>query len=266
VKVPGTNKRTPRQRDASEVITQDRPDLRLIDPQLWQDTQARLKSIHARYTNRGTTRGAMRHRNTYLFSGILICDACSGPMTIVGGSSCRYYACATNRTKGTCENRRAIKEPIARTRILDAIRERLTSPDGVAHVRKLVATALRDYSRTLEADVNDRRERIKRTEEKIRGLFDFVAQGDRSQYVTSTLRDLETYVLAENATVAQLVAQAEQPLRLPDEVTAMAFELDQRLMHDPQAGREQLIRWLRDGSFRVTFGADGKHYAICCRS
>jgi Recombinase zinc beta ribbon domain len=87
----------------------------------------------------------VRHRNTYLFSGVLVCDTCNGPMTIIGGSSARYYACATNRTKGTCEQalvdaiprmfaqlaligftwrRSALKEPVARGRILDAIRER----------------------------------------------------------------------------------------------------------------------------------------------
>jgi hypothetical protein len=37
-------------------------------------------------------------------------------MTIVGGSSSRYYACSTNRMKGTCDNKAAIKEPIARVR------------------------------------------------------------------------------------------------------------------------------------------------------
>ena len=87
----------------------------------------------------------------------------------------RGYACATNRTKGTCTNRRAIKEPIARPRILDAIRARLTSPDGIAHVRKTIAEYLRDYSRNLEADIKERRERIERTEDKIRGLIEFIA-------------------------------------------------------------------------------------------
>lgn len=177
VKVPGTNKRVAKQRDASEVITLDRPDLRIIDPQTWQDTRARLTAIRNRYTGGPATRGAVRHRNTYLFSGVLICDQCKGPMTIMGGSSCRYYSCATNRTKGTCTNKRAIKEPIARERILGAIRERLTSEDGVAHVRKLVAEYLRDYSKNLDSEIRDRKERIKRTEDKIRALIDFVAQG-----------------------------------------------------------------------------------------
>jgi hypothetical protein len=184
-------------------------------------------------------------------------------MTIMGGSSCRYYACATNRRKGTCTNRRAIKEPIARTRILDAIRERLTSPDGIAHVRKTIAEYLRDYSRNLDADIKERRDRIKRTEDKIRGLIEFIAQGDRSEYVVQTMRDMETYARAEKATVDQLVSQAQQPLRLPsvDEIASLALQLDARLNEDPQAGRAQLLRWLKDGKLRVVLGPDGKPYA-----
>jgi site-specific DNA recombinase len=263
IKAPGSNKRTPRPRDASEVMTMERPELRIIDPRLWQDAQTRLKAIRNRYTGAGETRGATRHRTSYLFSGILVCGACDGPMTISGGSSCRYYSCATNRTKGTCSNRRAIKEPIARTRILDAIRERLTSPDGIAHVRQGVAEYLRDYSKNLEADIKERRERIQRTEGQIRGLIDFIAQGDRSHYVVKTLGDLEKYVLAEKATVSKLLDEAREPLRLPsvDEVASRAYELDARLSQDPQGGRARLIRWLRDGKLTVETGPDGKPYA-----
>jgi DNA-binding FrmR family transcriptional regulator len=46
-----------------------------------------------------------------------------------------------------------------------------------------VAEYLRDYSKNLEADIKERQERIQRTEGQIRGLIDFIAQGDRSQYV-----------------------------------------------------------------------------------
>ena len=81
--------------------------------------------------------------------------------------------------------------------------------------REASAEYLRDYSRNLNADIKERRERIKRTEDKIRGLVDFIAQGDHSEYVVQTLRDMETYVRAEKATVDQLVKQAQEPLKLP---------------------------------------------------
>ena len=129
-------------------------------------------------------------------------------------------------------------------------------------MRKTIAEWLRDYSRNLEADIKRRHDRIKRTEDKIRGLVEFIAQGDRPEYVVQTLRDMETYVRAEKATVEQLVKQAQQPLRLPslDEIAALSLQLD-RLNDDPRAGRTQLLRWLKDGKLRVTLGPDWKPYA-----
>lgn len=73
----------------------------------------------------------------------------------------RYYRCSTNRTKGegVCSNKTNIREDVARPALLDAIRERLLSPDGVAHMRKTIAAELRDYSKNLETDLRERRER-----------------------------------------------------------------------------------------------------------
>src|SRR5262245_61080703 len=45
VKVPGSNKRQPRARDASEVISQHRPELQIIDRALWDEVQARLTTV-----------------------------------------------------------------------------------------------------------------------------------------------------------------------------------------------------------------------------
>jgi hypothetical protein len=82
------------------------------------------------------------------------------------------------------------------------------------------------------------------------------------EYVVQTLRDMETYARAEKATAEQLLKQAQEPLRLPslDEIAALSLQLD-RLNDDPRAGRQQLLRWLKDGKLVVTLGPDGKPYA-----
>ena len=49
VKVPGTNKRLPRPRNASEVMVQHRPDLAIVDRDLWDEVQARLAATKQRY-------------------------------------------------------------------------------------------------------------------------------------------------------------------------------------------------------------------------
>lgn len=86
-------------------------------------------------------------------------------MTMMGGVKHRYYRCQANKTKGAgvCASSRSVREDIARPQILDTIRERLLSPDGVAYVRRRVAEELRDYSKKLEEELRDRRELLKRT-------------------------------------------------------------------------------------------------------
>ena len=130
VKVPGTNRRVPRDRDVSEVIKTERPDLALIDADVWHKVEQRLEAVRGRYVKDGT-----QMRTNYLFSGLLVCDCCKRPLTIVGGSHSRYYRCTTSRSDKKCENARHIKEGQVRTRILDAIKQRLASPEGKAHVQ-----------------------------------------------------------------------------------------------------------------------------------
>jgi hypothetical protein len=159
----------------------------------------------------------------------------------------------TYKKQRLCSNDRSVREDLARTKILTAIRDHLLSPEGIAHTRKRVAEELRDYSNKLSAELRDRRERLARTEEKMRGRVDFIATGDRSEYVVSTLHDLESFTRQEREALADLERASHEPLRLPciEEVCARVADLDAWLAQDPEAGREQLRRWLKDGAIRI---------------
>jgi hypothetical protein len=89
--------------------------------------------------------------------------------------------------------------------------------------------------------------------------IEFIATGDRSEYVVATLRDLEAFARAEKAALAELAEQASRPLRLPsnDEVMALATDLEGCLTDDPEVGRATLRRWLSDGVIRVDQGPEG---------
>ena len=73
-------------------------------------------------------------------------------------------------------------------------------------------------------------------------MISFIADGDRSTYVVSTLRDMEAHAKAERANLDRLIQESREPLRLPsiDELTNLAFNLEDRLMEDPVTGRVQL--------------------------
>lgn len=259
VKVPGSNKRQPQVRDAAEVMTMERPELRIIEASVWSEVQARLAAVNRNYTKRKREGGIVRKPTAYLLSGLLHCAQCGAPMSISAGSNAAYYRCQGNRTKGTCPNRVSVREDVVRRKVIRGIQEYMLSADGVPVFRRRIAEELRDFGRKLEAHRKERAERLERTEEKIRGLIEFIAMGDRSDYVTSTLRDLEAFARSEKAALAELAQEADRPIRLPslEEVAALASDLEPRLMEDPELGREALRRWLHEGKILVDQGPEG---------
>ena len=68
-------------------MTTERPELRIIDRDLWQEVQARLKSVKDRYTNgaQGMRGELIFKRAPYLLSSILVCRSCGAPMSMMGG-------------------------------------------------------------------------------------------------------------------------------------------------------------------------------------
>ncbi len=266
VKVPGENRRVPRARDAQDVMVQERPHLRIIDEATWQAVRARLKAVRATYTRNadGSPKGRSvpGRMNHHVLSGLLTCAVCGEPITITGGGSTSYFGCADHRKRGTCRNDLFVKESIAQQRILEAVQARLASPEGLTRARKRLAEKLGELSRTRTADLRERRDRLARTEARIAGLVGFIADGDRSEYVVSALRDLEAQARAEKAAISDLQRRTELPIRLPspEELQERANVL-YRAQKDPVGCREWLRRVLDGGGLTLEPQADRVYLA-----
>ena len=116
VKVPGTNRRQPRARNASEVMVMQKPELRIIKQKVWDFTQARVTAIYSRYTKKAGEQkkasGVPRARANYLLSGLLVCKECGSSLTLSAGTNAAYYRCQTNRKQGTCSSRTSVRRPL----------------------------------------------------------------------------------------------------------------------------------------------------------
>lgn len=267
VKVPGTNKRRPQKNPPSEVIRIERPELRVVDQNLWDATQTRVKET-GRPVRRAKRSGSGRRR--YLLSGLVHCGTCGALLVIHGGDSVRrYYRCSDAHSKGTCENRESVRESKLRRVVVGRLRERFLSKKAAQQVRGLVAKELGRMSRGVSADVNERRARLARTEDRIRGLITFIADGDRSEYTVEALRDLEAQARTEKATIERIEQEARTPVRLPspDFVHESFLKLGKVLDdEDPTWGRRLLGRvyedrpvvWTPDGEggFTVRMGVN----------
>ncbi|MCX5748040.1 MAG: recombinase family protein [Proteobacteria bacterium] len=254
IKDPETGRRKSFKRPDSEVMVDERPELRLVDVATWDAVKARLASIHAHYTKNPDKVASTPSPRTYFpLSSILMCGACGHPMLIYGGSSTSYYRCSHAVKRGTCDNRMSVREPIARERILGAITRRLTSPEGIAYARKRIVERLREVSKLANAELMERRQRLARTDQRIRGLVDFIADGDRSDAVVSGLRDLEAQGRSERDAIARIEQDAAKPIELPniDKIVGRVFDLETRLRREPAVAREQLRALLKDGKITL---------------
>ena len=115
-----TGKRRPRMLPAEDWKRTPVPHLRIVSDNLWQLTRAR-KASNAAPRNQGP-------RKRGVFSGLLKCGVCGGTYTVYTTGK---LICATYREKGTCTNRRTPKRADVEAVALEALREKILTPEAV---------------------------------------------------------------------------------------------------------------------------------------
>lgn len=266
VKLPGTNTRRYRKRPENEVLRQERPELALISPELWHAVRARANAVAATYTQgtNGQPKGrASGRKNDYVLSGILRCGECGAAMTISSGTSARYYRCGDHKKRGNCVNRQSLREDTARQRLIEAVMERYRTPEAITFVRQCIVDALSKVSREGNAQLEERRARLARTEERIAGLVEFIARGDQSEYVRKTLIDLEAQAKQEKAAIAELVRATSRPIQLPtpELILLQCARLEAIAEDEPLRAREALRALFGGEGLLVKPDAEGRYLA-----
>jgi site-specific DNA recombinase len=148
VKDPDTRKRQARLNPPEQWITEDVPDLRIIDDTLWDRVKARQSAIRDDMNPAGVQSGPRRPENarrpSYLFSGLLKCDCCGTSYTLINKTR---YGCVAARNKGAaiCTNRATITREVVEDRVLTGLRDSLLHPD-------LITTFVEEYRRAFNAE------------------------------------------------------------------------------------------------------------------
>jgi site-specific DNA recombinase len=254
-KVPGTNKR--RYVAAAKPIVSQRPHLRIIDAETWEAVQERLRAVSAHYTRTkdGKPKGrSLPGRPTpYLFSSLLVCGVCGGKMVVSGGSTKAYYRCEGNTRRGVCKNNLSVPEPVVRANILDELRNRLASNEGIAYARKRIAERLGELTRERDGEVREARSALDKIDRHIDKLIDFIAEGRSSNAIADKLATLEREREGMRSKLSTLEKRTATPIRIPrpDDMLRLVFDLERRLTADVSSGREELRRLFRDGTITL---------------
>lgn len=238
VKDPDTGKRQARPNPESEWITQEVPELRILDDDLWTAAKARQAAIKYTRSDDGESENHFRERRRpkYLFSGLTKCACCGGGYSMI---SADLVGCSTARNKGTCDNRKNIRRDRLEARVLNALRHHLMDP---ALFKEFCDEFTREMNRLRmegRASIDAADAELKRIERELEKIMDLYLKDampidmvkERSAKLERRKKELETF----------LADAEESPLLLhPNMAThyrVQIEELYEALQEDSEAKR-----------------------------
>ena len=141
LKDPVSGRHRRRINDPTNLVTQEVPELRLIDDDLWHRVQVRLAAERAKPVAAGPTPAFWEARRPqHLLTGKVVCGVCGGPFHARGRD---YLGCHAAR-RYLCTNTTTIRRGPLEARVLDGLRHKLMRPDLVA---EFVAEFTREWNR-----------------------------------------------------------------------------------------------------------------------
>ena len=120
MKDPISGKRVSKLNPEGEWITQDLPELRIIEDGLWDKVKARQGTLNQKQELWQTN----RPRN--LFAYLIKCGECGGGCSTVSKGR---IGCSNARNKGTCDNKQTIKRDVLEEAVLGSLREHLMNEE-----------------------------------------------------------------------------------------------------------------------------------------
>jgi hypothetical protein len=175
---PETRRRVARPNPRSDWKEQEVPHLRIIDDSTWNAVQARLE--------RGSSQPAHKlRRPRRLFSGLLVCGECDGPVTIRCGEQ---WGCSNQRETGTCTNNRLTLNSVIERRVLGALQGRLLDPDLVSEYVAAYHTAEREALARHKESTGDLKKRLREADARVNRLAEAIAAGGNMVEMVALLR------------------------------------------------------------------------------
>ncbi|TVV74642.1 recombinase family protein [Sphingomonas solaris] len=246
VKDPATGKRQARLNAPEDRITQEVPELRIIDDETWSMVKARQSAMRAEKpepdaSTLSTARDRKRPR--YLLSGLTRCGCCGGGYSMI---SSEMLGCSTARNKGTCDNRTNMRRDELEARVLAALRHHLMEPALFAEFCEEFTREMNRIrsagSETLEAS----RAQIRKIDRDLDRLVDMILRGGAADRLNERMVRME----ARKRELEAVVAQSKEPAPLLHPEMAGYYRRQVESLHEalnsgPEAERLKAADLLR---------------------
>lgn len=211
VKDPDTMKRVRLDNPESDWIVEDRPDLAILDPELWQKARDRMTESRLKNGTRG--RGA---KPLSLFGGLLMCGKCGGTVIKVSGHS---YGCSNNKNRGAsvCEGV-TISQPFVDRELTKEIRKSLLSKNVVEYVYKKYKQQATELAKSRQVGKKEHLEKLAKLNEEIERYVDAIGSLGMSEAIEKKLKAAEI----EKKEILELIEQADAQVELIEPKEAIA--------------------------------------------
>jgi site-specific DNA recombinase len=207
IKDPDTGKRQARPNPESEWVTQEVPELRIVDDDLWAAVKARQDRHKIEPDAKGRPdlpKVHTRRRPKYLFSGLTRCSCCGGGFSQI---SATLIGCSTARNKGTCDNRLNIRRDELEARVLTALRTKLVDPELFAHFCEVFTQEMNRLRMEARSGIGSAEAEIAKIDRELARLLTAIKAGGPIEAVVEDMKRLEQ----RKSELRSFLAEADEP-------------------------------------------------------
>jgi site-specific DNA recombinase len=246
--------RVPRLRPEAEVKTFEKPELAIVDRDLWNAVQARM-GRRKKSTSRRTGRPPGTGQHVYLLGGLTRCATCDGGMSVVSQqckNGVRYvqFGCNRHWTRGdaVCPNNLTVSEKLLTGRVVDALSKLLRRPDLAKKFYAYFREQLAAEMTRVASDDDARRfdQQVAAAEQRVKNVTAAIAKLGLDDTLTQQLDAEKQQLQAAREQRAALLTRDTRTKVVPHASVIERYlrDLVTTLSSDPQQARELLQRHL----------------------
>jgi site-specific DNA recombinase len=242
----------------------ERPELRIINDELWQLVQAKNARMAKLYggQHQGLLNRSASSRN--LLTGFLKCGLCGGNPVIVTGRQIRHamYGCPQHFYRSTCSNDLKVSQEWLEKELLRDLQQAIFMPEAIDY-------ALQEFQRQLDSvlvsagqDRDRKKGRKNELQEQLQRLTEAVAQSGHSASLLQAIAEREQELAEIEKSLCQEGANRSQAEELRQFAITRLSALPELLCSDISRARSELSRHIDSVKMTPT-EEDGNRRYVC---
>ena len=187
----GNTKQIPRPK--SEWVIVEKPELKIVEPELWDKAHKRLEEMKEAYSRKkGSRRKSYVETNpTHLLSGNLVCGVCKGAVILVSGKGAGYYGCHNAKRK-ICDNKLLISRKKLESFFMQALLEKVLKAEHLQLIYKKIEEEIKKQFAHLPEEIRLKKRELERLETRIHRFIEFIAGARGTPSIAAALEDAES--------------------------------------------------------------------------